>query len=77
MQRILRRYTGITASWLISRYRLLDTLDALQSDPRRDVAELAVVLGWYDQAHLTREFTAAVGVPPARYARALVNEIDG
>ena len=69
LQRMLRRYTGITASWLIRRYRLLDALDALQAEPRRDVSELAVTLGWYDQAHFTRDFTAAVGLPPARYAR--------
>lgn len=71
LQRMLRRYTGITATWLIRRYRLLDALDALQADPGRDIAALAVELGWFDQAHLTRDFTAAVGVPPARYTHGL------
>lgn len=71
LQRMLRRYTGITASWLIRRYRLLDAMDALQRDPGCDVAELAVALGWYDQPHFTRDFTAAVGVPPVRYVRGL------
>lgn len=33
-------------------------------------AELAAELGYADQAHLTRDFTAAVGMPPAAYARA-------
>ncbi len=32
-------------------------------------AELASDLGYADQAHLTREFTAMIGVPPTRYAR--------
>ncbi|MDG3011284.1 AraC family transcriptional regulator [Rhodococcus sp. D2-41] len=71
LQRLLRRYTGITASWLIRRYRLLDAMDALQRDPGCDIAELAVTLGWYDQPHFTRDFTAAVGVPPVRYVRGL------
>lgn len=29
---------------------------------------LAAALGYSDQAHLTRNFTQAVGDPPARYA---------
>ncbi len=34
---------------------------------RIDWAELAAALGYADQAHLTRDFTAVIGVPPARY----------
>ncbi|GAA3288132.1 AraC family transcriptional regulator [Dactylosporangium vinaceum] len=33
----------------------------------RPLAELAVACGYYDQAHLTREFTALAGLPPARW----------
>jgi AraC-like DNA-binding protein len=32
-----------------------------------DWAVLAADLGYADQAHLTRDFTATIGVPPARY----------
>ena len=32
-----------------------------------DWAALAAGLGYADQAHLTRDFTATIGVPPARY----------
>jgi len=35
-----------------------------------DWAALAADLGYADQAHLTRDFTAAIGVPPHRYAAA-------
>ncbi|WP_432971791.1 helix-turn-helix domain-containing protein [Dactylosporangium sp. CA-233914] len=31
------------------------------------LAELAVACGYYDQAHLTREFAALAGLPPARW----------
>lgn len=34
-----------------------------------DWAEVAAELGYADQAHLTREFTATIGVAPAAYAR--------
>ena len=30
-------------------------------------APLAAELGYADQAHLTRDFTATIGVPPTRY----------
>ncbi|MGH3223253.1 MAG: AraC family transcriptional regulator [Streptosporangiaceae bacterium] len=33
-----------------------------------DWAALAADLGYADQAHLTRDFTATIGVSPARYA---------
>jgi len=34
-----------------------------------DWSSLAVELGFADQAHLTRAFTATVGTPPATYAK--------
>ncbi|MFE4914922.1 DUF6597 domain-containing transcriptional factor [Streptomyces sp. NPDC056652] len=34
-----------------------------------DWAELATELGYSDQAHLVRDFTATVGVPPTAYAK--------
>ena len=42
-------------------------------DETIDWADLAIELGFADQAHLTRAFTATVGVPPAtcRHARRL------
>jgi AraC-like DNA-binding protein len=43
------------------------------AQPDRDpVAESVVAadLGYADQAHLTREFSAMIGIPPARYAHA-------
>ena len=43
---------------------------ALRADTGGDVdwAALARDLGYADQAHLTRDFTATLGTPPARYA---------
>ena len=36
----------------------------------RPAAEVAVVTGFYDQAHLGRHFRRYLGISPARYARA-------
>lgn len=71
LQRLVRHHVGVGATWLIRRHRLQDAVADLQADPTCDLTELAVRLGWYDQAHLTRDFTAAVGTSPARYARGL------
>ncbi|GAA2610803.1 AraC family transcriptional regulator [Dactylosporangium fulvum] len=39
----------------------------VEHNGRYGLAALAADCGYYDQAHLTREFTALAGVPPARW----------
>ena len=34
-----------------------------------DLAGLATPLGWFDQAHFSRDFRSVVGVPPSAYLR--------
>lgn len=41
---------------------------ALTRIGERDFARLATELGYYDQSHLTNEFRAVMGVPPAAFA---------
>ena len=52
-----------------SRFRILDAAAAAHGGEPVDWAALAVELGFTDQAHLTRAFTAVVGTPPATYRR--------
>ena len=68
LQRLFRRYVGVGPKWVLQRYRLHDAVSLIDSVGIDDLAALAAGLGWYDQAHFTREFTALVGMPPARYA---------
>ena len=42
-----------------------------------DWAQLAADLGYADQAHLTRDFTATLGVPPTRYAESAGGLLGG
>ncbi|MFB4318905.1 helix-turn-helix domain-containing protein [Actinomadura sp. 21ATH] len=70
LQRLFQEYVGIGPKWVIRRYRMLEAAERAAAGTGVDWAELAAELGYADQAHFTREFTAAVGTSPARYARA-------
>ena len=69
LQRLFTDYVGIGPKWVVARFRILDAAAAAHSGDPVDWAALAVELGFTDQAHLTRAFTAVVGTPPATYAR--------
>lgn len=77
LQRLFTEYVGIGPKWVIRCYRLHEVAARAAADPDVDWAALAVELGYSDQAHLVREFTAVVGEPPARYARVAVPESVG
>lgn len=69
LQRLFTEYVGIGPKWVIQRFRLFDASQAAHEGAVVDWADLAVELGFSDQAHLTRVFTRVVGTPPATYAR--------
>jgi AraC-like DNA-binding protein len=56
---------------VIQRRRLLDAAERVHAGEPVAWADLAGELGYSDQAHLVRDFAAAVGTPPASYARTL------
>jgi AraC-like DNA-binding protein len=68
LQRLFADQVGLGPSWVIRRYRLHEAAKHATDGGDVDWARLAVTLGYYDQAHLIREFTATVGTAPARYA---------
>ena len=68
LQRLFADYVGVSPKWVMRRARLHEAALRADSGEPVDWAELAVELGYADQAHLTREFTATIGVPPGRYA---------
>ena len=70
LQRMFTEYVGIGPKWVIQRRRLLDAATQAHSGEPVHWAELADRLGFSDQAHLIRAFTASVGTPPATYTRA-------
>lgn len=67
LQRIFRRLVGVGPKWMLARARLHDAIARLDAGYSGPLADLAAELGWFDQAHFTRDFTALVGVPPSDY----------
>lgn len=68
LQRLFAEYVGVSPKWVMRRARLHEAAERADRGARVDWAALAADLGYADQAHLTRDFTATIGVPPARYA---------
>ena len=69
LQRLLTRYVGVSPKWVIQRYRLHEAAERLAANRAVGQASVAMDLGYSDQAHFVRDFTAVVGVSPAAYAR--------
>jgi AraC-like DNA-binding protein len=69
-QRVFRRYVGVPVKWVLCRYRLQQAALEIESHPGVDHADLAVSLGWYDQAHFITDFRTMLGSTPGEYAAA-------
>ncbi|GAA2621166.1 helix-turn-helix domain-containing protein [Streptomyces axinellae] len=76
LQRLFATYVGVSPKWVILRYRVHEAMELATAGPGIDWGALAAGLGYSDQAHLVRDFTAAVGVPPSAYARAVARGPD-
>jgi AraC-like DNA-binding protein len=69
LQRLFAAYVGVGPKWVILRYRIHEALERAGAEEPVDWAGLAADLGYADQAHLVRDFTATVGVTPTAYAQ--------
>ena len=68
LQRRFRKHLGVSPKWVLARFRLQEAALEIEREQHLDLAELAVRLGWYDQAHLTNDFRRMLGETPGRYA---------
>ncbi|CAA9269364.1 MAG: Transcriptional regulator, AraC family [uncultured Acidimicrobiales bacterium] len=66
LQRLFASYVGRNPKAVLARYRLQDAVAAIDAG-EVDLARLAVSLGWFDQAHFSRDFRAGVGTTPSAY----------
>jgi len=69
LQLLMADYVGVSPKWIIKRYRLQKAADLLAGGVEVDLAELAQCLGYFDQAHLSRDFFALIGKTPSEYRK--------
>lgn len=69
LQRLFNDYVGVSPKWVINRYRLHEAIERLAADTPVNWADLALELGYFDQAHFIRDFRALVGRSPGDYVR--------
>ncbi|TQN28487.1 AraC family transcriptional regulator [Haloactinospora alba] len=67
LQRRFADHVGVGPKAVLRRYRLYEVAERVRRGGRPDWPALASELGYSDQSHLTRDFTAVVGVSPQRY----------
>ena len=67
VQRLARRYVGMTPAAMIRRYRLQEAAQRLRTDPAIPIGQVAADLGYADQAHLCTDFRRILGFNPSTY----------
>jgi AraC-like DNA-binding protein len=67
LQRLFNQYVGVNPKWVIRRYRLHELLEQMHSGRHLDWAQLAIDLGYFDQAHLINDFKSITGYAPTEY----------
>lgn len=75
LQRVFRAHVGASPKWVIRRHRLQEAVLRIERGEEGSLADLAASLGYADQAHLARDFKAAVGRSPRDFAAMVRREI--
>lgn len=69
LQRRFADHVGLSPKNVVRRYRLYEAAERVRHGTAVDWADLAATLGYSDQPHLSRDFTAVIGVSPRRYTQ--------
>jgi AraC-like DNA-binding protein len=69
LQRLFAQYIGVSPKWVIKRYRLHEVVERPTSGDAIDWTQLALELGYFDQAHFIRDFKSIVGRTPGDYVK--------
>lgn len=67
LQRLFNEYVGVSPKWVIRRYRLHELVERSNSGEELDWSQLALELGYFDQAHLINDFRSITGYSPTEY----------
>jgi AraC-like DNA-binding protein len=72
-----RAQTGLTPKSAARIMRFTHATDLLTRPGHRSLASIAVSCGYYDQAHLNRDFRALAGCTPTEYLAAQLADVPG
>jgi AraC-like DNA-binding protein len=67
LQRVFSEYVGASPKWVIRRYRLHELIERSNSGEGPEWSQLALDLGYFDQAHLINDFRTITGYSPTEY----------
>ena len=69
VQRLAKRYVGVSPVAMIRRYRLQEAAQRLREDTHTTIAQIAADLRYADHAHLNAECRQVLGFNPGDYRR--------
>jgi AraC-like DNA-binding protein len=69
LQRLFSEYVGVSPKWVIRRYRLHELIERFRPGGEPDWPQLALELGYFDQAHLINDFRSITGYSPTEYQK--------
>jgi AraC-like DNA-binding protein len=68
--RVFRHHVGLSPKQFVRIARLQRAIGRLQRAPAADLAQAAAALGYFDQAHMSRDFRELAGLTPGETASA-------
>ena len=69
LQRLFYKYVGVTPKWVIKRFRLQEAAERIEQDEQLEWTDLALQLGYFDQAHFIKDFKSVLGQSPSTYRK--------
>ena len=69
LERLFSQYVGVSPKWVIQHTRIQEAAEQLATDPVSDCSQIALALGYFDQAHFIKDFKSVIGMTPVEYAR--------
>ena len=67
LERLFYKYVGLTPKWVLRIYRLQQLANEIVNGRNIDWSDLALRLGYFDQAHCIRDFKQITGKTPSSY----------
>jgi AraC-like DNA-binding protein len=68
LERIFSKYAGINPKWAIKIFRFHEVVERIAGSTTANWAQLAIDLGYFDQAHFIKDFRMMMGKTPQEYA---------